>query len=292
MQALDPTLEIVTFLPEDDEDMALGSATKQAITDEVERQLGLAVDQFNPRGWRKFLHFAREWGIVGTIGTVIVGLLALAAAAFYQATARVAKEAIFETNTTRDLTDIQKDIKAIRGDLAKQVVVNHASSPLSDFKTTLPDLSSAIATLREQGLTVAPSVINDLQHRLISVDASAPDYWPTVLQFLQFASSGLSSAKVPLPGSKPQLVTHNSSVFMLRNHFESMTVELDGGILDGDVFENCRIIFTETPVQMHNVTFIDSVFEFPVSATPPAYIQKASKVLLASDLKTVTFSGI
>src|ERR1019366_432165 len=88
------------------EDMALGSATKDFIRDEIKEQLGAAIDKFNPHGWRRFLYLAREWGILGTIATVIVGLLAISAAAIYQATARIGKEAIFETNTTRDLTDI------------------------------------------------------------------------------------------------------------------------------------------------------------------------------------------
>lgn len=69
-------------------------------------------------------------------------------------------------------------------------MINHASLPLADFKVTLPALSSAIATAKQQNATVPATVIGDLQHKLIaSVDApDAPDFWPTAAQFISYRS--------------------------------------------------------------------------------------------------------
>jgi hypothetical protein len=130
------------------------------------------IAPLKPRGWRKALHLLREWGVLGTIATVIVGLFAVAAAAIHQAVARVGKEATFETNTGRDLDDIRKDIKAIRGDLAIQGLVNHASLPLSEFKATLPAVGSAIAKAKQQEVKAATEVIDNLQQKLIAAGES------------------------------------------------------------------------------------------------------------------------
>src|ERR1039457_1119157 len=46
-----------------------------------------AIAPLKPRGWKKALHLLREWGVLGTLDTVIIALLALAATAFYQAIA-------------------------------------------------------------------------------------------------------------------------------------------------------------------------------------------------------------
>ena len=43
---------------------------------------------------------------------------------------------------------------------------------------------------------------------------------------------------------------------------------------------------------MRSVLFTDCVFELPISATPNQYLQQASRVLLASDLKSAKISGL
>jgi len=77
---------------------------------QLEKALKTVIDKFEPHGWRRVTRFVREWGIAGALITGTLALLAFAAGALYQATARVGKEATFETNTQRDLVDMRRDI--------------------------------------------------------------------------------------------------------------------------------------------------------------------------------------
>jgi hypothetical protein len=153
----------------------------------INQAIADAITSLKPRGWRKALFVLREWGVLGTIATLIVALLGIAATAFYQATARMGKEATFETNTERDIRDIKTDIQAIRGDLAKQSLINHAFLPLSDFKTALPDLNSAITTVNQQNVKVPSTVKEGLQQKLKG-STDAPDFWPTAAKFISYRS--------------------------------------------------------------------------------------------------------
>lgn len=172
----------------DREAMAHRNDQKEFIRDEIKQQLTLAIDAFKPHGWVKAAFFLRQLGPIATSIAVFVAVLGIAAGAIYQATARVGKEATFETNTDRDLKEIRDDIKAIRGELAKQGLFNHASLPLSDFRASLPALSSAIATAKQQNVKVAPKVIGDLQQKIIAAGEGTPGFWPTAGEFISYRS--------------------------------------------------------------------------------------------------------
>jgi hypothetical protein len=92
----------------------------------------------------------REFSVLGATAGVFIALLALAAAAFYQATARVDKQARFEVTNGRDLTEIRNNITAIRGELAKLTLSANATLPLADFKANLPALRSSLANARSK----------------------------------------------------------------------------------------------------------------------------------------------
>jgi len=154
----------------------------------INQAIANAIDPLRPSGWRKALLVLREWGVLGTIATVIVALLGIAAAAIYQATARVAKEATFETNTTRDLGEIRKDVKTIQEDLAKQNLVTHASLSLSDFKAALPEVGSAITKAKQQEVKVPPNVVDTLQQQIIAAGDATPGYWSTSAEFISYRS--------------------------------------------------------------------------------------------------------
>jgi hypothetical protein len=64
---------------------------------------------------------------------------------------------------------------------------------------------------------------------------------------------------------------------------------LDGGDIPGSIFDHCRIKFTQNPVGLAGVKFIDCIFEMPVETTPTPYLKNAAKVLLASNLREVSF---
>lgn len=124
--------------------MKLRDEDKTWLTNEVSRvvteSIREKVEQFQPHGWRRVSRFIREWGIAGTILTVFVALLALAASQFYYANQRIKQETEFETNTKTDLATLKSDLHAIQGDLARTSLTNHAALPLDDFKSTSPIL--------------------------------------------------------------------------------------------------------------------------------------------------------
>jgi len=94
-------------------------------------------------------------------------------------------------------------LAGIKSDLSKQSLVNHASLPLSDFKATLPDLSSAIAVATREKVKVGPRVVEDLQSKL-TASANAPSFWPAAADFISYRSQivshdvqGLIGAQLP-----------------------------------------------------------------------------------------------
>jgi hypothetical protein len=185
-----------------DEDMKLRDEDKKWLSGEIAEQLKNAnatlLDSLKPHGWRKAAFRLRELGPVATIIAAFLTLLAIAAGAVYQATARVAKEAIFETNTERDIKDIKTAIQGIQVDLAKQSLINHAALPLPDFKTTLSEVGSAIASANQQEVKVAPSVIGNLQHKLIAAGDNAPGFWPATAEFISYRSFNTVNGTFPV----------------------------------------------------------------------------------------------
>jgi hypothetical protein len=142
--------------------------------------------------------------------------------------------------------------------------------PVADVQPTQPTLQQIALKLRQ-------------------TNESSPDYWPTVLQFIQFASAGLSP-NAPPPGKPQSSFSHNIGLGT-KLHLVEQIVLLDGGDLGYDVtFERCRIIFTEKPVHMRGVKFIDCVFEIPATDVPSPYIRHVGTELLASNLQSVSMT--
>jgi len=184
----------------------------------------------------------------------------------------------------KQVGELSGDIKEIKGILALSGIRAFISVPKSEIQANLPQLRKVVEIAKQQKIAVPISTIHDVQQRLLEVKQNAPDYWPAVLQFLQFASNGLAPSNIPPPSSEAQ----SSQIVVDHTTFRNMIVLLDGGMLDKDVFNHCRIIFTNTPVKMRDVTFIDCVFEFPISSEPSPYIQQAGTLLLASNLTNVS----
>ena len=137
------------------------------------------------------------------------------------------------------------------------------------------------------------STLREVAQKLLKVDTSTPDYWPTVLRFIQFASAGLTP-DVPPPGTQPQFVSHSrmppgSVAWPPMSH---TVIVLDGGEVSDLRADHSRIIFTRNPVKMTNVVFTDCVFEMPSLDQPDPFLQQASRTILASDLKEVTFRNL
>jgi hypothetical protein len=138
----------------------------------------------------------------------------------------------------------------------------------------------------------SPPTIREVARKLLSIDERSPGYWPTVLRFIQFASAGLSP-DVPAHGPPTSSFTNNVGFGLAGMiNISHEVVLLGGGDLSATHFDHSRIIFTEHPVHMRNVTFTDCVFEMPISAAPNQYLKNASRALLTADLNSVQIPSL
>lgn len=251
-----------------------------------------------PRGWKKLFHVCREWGVLGANFTVIVALLAFAASAMYQSrahyrddVAHVEQETAFRTKTIDALERIQADLRTLQAVVSPlKTLTDIARLPNQVFANSLPALRTVVTEHRPQDVAAPTAILQDISAKLTRVPSTAPQYWGTVLQFLRFASASMSAANVPPPDG-PRLVVGNNKGVSFSPPISRKVLVLDGGELLDTRVENSRVIFTNNPVRLLNVTFVNCVFEIPVSDTPPQYIQRATQQLLASgDLRSVSLS--
>jgi hypothetical protein len=141
-------------------------------------------------GLGRLLGFIKDWG--GTGAAVAILIFALAKWEGYVE---------FRTSTNIRLDRIEKGINTIENrlgaveqtlvgiqhDLSRQSLIKQAALPLPEFKSTLPDLRTAIATAQQQKVKVDHKVVSDLQHKL-NASVDAPDFWPTAAQFISYRS--------------------------------------------------------------------------------------------------------
>jgi hypothetical protein len=157
------------------------------------------------------------------------------------------------------------------------------------FERSLPQLRQVIEQSNPKPVADRET-LTIIANRLRQTNESAPDYWPTVLQFIQFASSALTlPTDVPPPGSrysKTSNVLCGNTVHCIEAAHSNIL--LDGGDIRASRFENCRIRFTQNPVKMSRVQFINCVFEMPVTNDPTPYLKDAARQLLASNLTSVS----
>jgi hypothetical protein len=184
------------------------------------------------------------------------------------------------------LDDIQGSLLTLRASQAPLKVLKELSmlAP-NQLAKALP----ALQKVTERPITEAapsPIILREVANKLRVVDQTIPDYWPTVLQFLQFASAATSDK---VPPSDARAIVYISKSSARNSRFENRSIVLDGGALPNSQFIRCRIRFTNNPVDIRGCVFIDCAFEFPVTDKPPPdHIQRFGKVMLASDLKSVT----
>jgi hypothetical protein len=121
---------------------------------------------------------------------------------------------------------------------------------------------------------------------------STPDYWPTVIRFIQFASSRMAR-NAPPPGQRPEVLSEILWRGLMRGiRVKGITMLLDGGDLGNGEFTNCRVIFTQNPVRLTNAHFWNCVFEIPTTDPPSPYIKKVSQILLSSNLSVVSIPSL
>jgi hypothetical protein len=159
------------------------------------------------------------------------------------------------------------------------------------FEHSLAQLRQAIEQPGHQAVA-DQQTLTAIAGKLRQTGQSTPDYWPTVLQFIQFASSTMAP-NAPPPGQQPSVLSDILSVGFMRGIREKgKTILLDDGDLGNGEFTNCRIIFTQNPVRLQNALFTNCVFEFPITDTPSPYLKKVSQILLSSNLGSVSIATL
>jgi hypothetical protein len=183
----------------------------------------------------------------------------------------------------QQLEGLSQDIGKIKDNLHIAQTKPHIPSTLQRFATmdqntftaSLSLLNTALLTPSAQ--SAGPDDLRAIGDKLRRTDENSPDYWPTLMQFIRVASSLTGHAAHPTGPT-----THTRDSFFDRtNALDNLTVVMDGGGLQNLSIINSRIIFTDHPVKMKNITFINCSFEFPLSAQPTPQLKQAARQFLA-----------
>jgi len=159
------------------------------------------------------------------------------------------------------------------------------------FEQSLPQLLKALGQPK-MNVVVGPETLTAITAKLRQTGESTPDYWPVVLRFIPLASS-ITAKSAPPPGQQPRVLSDILSVGLMRGIRESdRTILLDDGYLGNGEFTNCRIVFTPNAVRLTNALFTNCVFELPSTDPPNDFIKKVSRILLASNLSSVSIPSI
>ena len=275
----------------------------------INKAIADAVAPLNPRGWRKALFLLREWGVLGTIATIIVGLLAISVGAIYQATARIEKETKFQTETEDTLKGIREDIKEIKTGLTKQSLGAQATLPLAQFKTALPDIHSSITAAKQQNLKVPATVVEDIARKMAGTDTNAPAFWPTAAAVISYqssllvGSSGNWSVTLPTCRGTVDLLGADKNATVQGSEDGKLTgpkfpiqrvgnqdcyVELDGKTVSKWDCMRCLVKYSGGPVSLTDVHFEDCLFLFDFSSKPATRDgERLTEALLASKSQSV-----
>jgi hypothetical protein len=102
----------------------------------------------------------------------------------------------------------------------------------------------------------------------------------------------MASAQVPSPGEPTTKFINVHGFGINIGTVRHEVVLLDDVDLSNATFENCRMVFTDRPVHMRNVIFINCVFEFPHTSEPNQALRLATRLLLGSGIQNVTISSV
>ena len=164
---------------------------------------------------------------------------------------------------------------------ASQQLHRFAAMNDQDFAVSLPAFQSFIETQNKESFSLG--LVEPIATKLRKLNPNTPAYWPSVLGFIQAASTSSGSPALPSPVRFTNLHIKGGIAF------QNMTVILDGGGLEDTSVVNSAIVFTGNPTLLKNVRFINCRFLFSVSDNPPQQTKHVAEQLLASsDLSNVT----
>lgn len=266
--------------------MPLNKDDKQWIQGQVRDEVKLRISVQQRSRAIQVAYWLREWGVLGVCITAFLALIAICLTLAIFAFSGVKDNATFRGRTDVRLDKIEAALLELRAPQSPKAVLDDLSKlDKRQFANALP----ALRKVTEQPVAkVSPdqAVLRDVAFKLRETSENTPDYWTTVLRFIQFASNGMAS-NAPPPGSPINATIQNS--YLTHQTFPEHSVfVLDGGGMEYTRFENSRIIFTNNPVRMRNVTFVNCAFEFPGIATPTPYLENAARQLLASNFEYVS----
>jgi hypothetical protein len=149
------------------------------------------------------MYWLKEWGAISALWVVPLTLIGM-----------VITLAIFAANQqstiVNKLDSINTHLNTIDGQLAKQAVVTQSSLSPVDFNAALPDLSSAISTMRREKLDVSSGIVGSLQTKLLAANKQAPGYWSAATQLVNYKfQMQFPSA---LPNCLDQVMNHTVDV--------------------------------------------------------------------------------
>ena len=244
--------------------MPLNRDDKQWIQSKIHDEIELRQSQETKNtGWRRLAYWLKEWSLVGTCITVIFALITICVTLGIFAVSGIKENATFRGRTENRPDHIEAVLLELRASQSPRAVLNDLTK-LNDKQ-----LASALPALRkvtEQPIakvSPSPEVLHEVTSKLRRVNENTPDYWATVLQFIQFASSGVAS-NAPPPGSPTGVTLNNADGIAIGPH---SVVVLAGGEISNIRFEDSRIIFTRNPVQMRNLLFVGC--KSPLKAAGP-----------------------
>lgn len=267
--------------------VALGKTTETRVREIVREEL-------KPSAVRRVFDNLRYWGLLAAIVSVILALLGMVITLGVFATNKLTQEADFRARTDERLKQLDESSRKLEEKVQKLEVSlsafatkislqNISALDKTQFAKALPELTKLKLPPTPQSRP-SQEVLQTIATKLHETDPKSPDYWPAVLKFLEYATNSSQPQSRPAAGQAEFHTGQHTfdSLKVLNSH-----VYLDGGRLIDTVFENSLITFTNEPVAMTNVRFINCRFEFPASTSPDPYIKRAAQLLLTTSLDSV-----
>lgn len=168
----------------------------------------------------------------------------------------------------------------------KEVLAELKAADGATFAQLLP----ALGMVARQPLSLVrpdAETLRAIGKKLQVVDPRSAGYWPATIEFLRF-STDFFAPGAPRSKSKP-----STGIPMGDPVITGFTLDVGNNYsFKGLTFKDCRFIFRDlSSIEFQNVTFINCVFEIPVTDQPSPQLQRFAQKLLASNLSTITITG-
>jgi hypothetical protein len=233
----------------------------------------------------------------------VLTLLAITLGALYYSFSRVDKEATFETDTTRTLSDIAKRLDKIDTALSLAQLEKITANPID--KTSAFAAQKLIADAQAQSIKLPADALEQAGKKLVAASTNEPMAWDAAMDFLNYRSSNNvfpkqipeSDIKIaliteygmfsPPPGMAIPQIAHSAQIVPREVAAQLNQIGIDfnkdnpkgaaflialggGAIIDGMqlrnvIFHNVHIFYNGGPLIMTNVYFVNCTFEMKSS---------------------------